>query len=182
MQHQGQFLYNIGVLDDNYNYYEHQLMMKVESITPFAYKSLNKLFNNYSITKETEIDILDNISRQTPLYMYLSIINQQVFANIRFVSIDMIPRRIATYHKTYLGKKASNVTKYSIERLWAKLVELEKCPWITKEIDKSFELLSAIARKRQIILRMGLYYCIVKRFLVTAAIKARDNKRRIIQT
>ena len=75
MQHYGQFTYNIGILDDAYNYYEHQLIMKVSSLTPTACKVLNRLFNKYSITKDTEIDILDNISKQSPVYMYLSIIN-----------------------------------------------------------------------------------------------------------
>lgn len=131
-------VYDIGILDDDYNYYEHHLTSKIEALTFFSYKAFNKIFGKYSITKETEIDILNTIDRKEPLFMYLDILNQQVFANLKVVDLDMIPRRIAAYHNSYIkNKKSSDINKYYIERLWNKLVELEKCPWITQELNVS---------------------------------------------
>lgn len=90
----------------------------------------------------------------------------------------MIPRRIVAYHATYLGKqkKPEQITKFYIERLWKKLIELEKCPWISKEIDNQLSNKSTAMRRRMLIVRMALYYMIIKRFLVLKSIKSRDKK------
>jgi len=170
--------YDIGIIDDNYNFYEEHINIQSAAITPYCYKMLNKLFGKYLITKDTEIDFLDTIQRNEVIYMYLSIRNQAVFANMRFLNLDMIPRRIVAHHITYLGKekKASEITHYYNERLWKKLVELEKCPWITPDINMQLNNMSIAMRKRMLTVRLALYYMVIKRFLVLKSIKSRDKK------
>ena len=170
--------YDIGLLDDKYNFYQEHVNIQCEAITPYVCNKLNKLFNKYLITKDTEIDFLDTIKTTDVIYMYLQIRNQAVFANMRFLNIDMIPRRIVSYHHSYLGKyiPASHITRYYVERLWKKLVELEKCPWITAQVNALLDNMSSAMRKREVVLRMAMYYMIVKRALVRNCIKSRDKK------
>ena len=90
----------------------------------------------------------------------------------------MIPRRIVSYHHSYLGKyiPASKITRYYVERLWKKLVELEKCPWITANVNICLSNFSYASRKREMLLRLAMYYMVVKRALVLNSIKSRDKK------
>ena len=67
--------YDIGVLDDKYVLYQEHIILKSKSITPHIYFKLNKLFNKYLITIDTEIDFLDNIEECNVLRMYISIRN-----------------------------------------------------------------------------------------------------------
>ena len=67
--------YDIGLLDDKYNFYQEHVNIKCEAITPYVCNKLNKLFNKYLITKDTEIDFLDTIKSTDVIYMYLQIRN-----------------------------------------------------------------------------------------------------------
>lgn len=164
--------YDIGVLNDAYEYHDFSLTLKSDVLTTTCIKNLNKEFNNFCIDTRTEICVLNTISKTEPLFLYLHILNQQINANIRFVDLDMIPRRIAAYHITYLGhKKSSEISKYMIERLWQKLIQLEKCPWISASIDNELKQQSALSYRRNKLLRISLYYMIVKHFLVNKARK-----------
>ena len=84
---------------------------------------------------------------------------------IRTTTLDMIPRRIATYHQ-YFNNKSAIITRFMMDKLWKKLLELEKCPWITYDVQLQMSNMSKAAAKKQQILRMGLYYIIVKQHLV----------------
>lgn len=174
-------MYEIGILDDKYNYYEHEIQILCSSITPTLKKSLDKLFNNYLVDKNTEINFLKGIEKIEPIYMYFSIINQHVFANIRICDPDVIPRRICAYHPSYIKhNKFKSLKKSACKKLWEKLLKYDKCPWINSEVDAKLKNQSDDAAARNRFLRISLYYLVIKRFLVDHVLELKHKREQNI--
>ena len=93
------------------------------------------------------------------------------------LSLDMIPRRIFTYHRTYLGKNKSTkqINRKCIKKLWQKLVEVELCPWISRDIDNKLKNMSCRSYRKEVVLRMAMYYMVIKRMFVLKCIRAREK-------
>lgn len=170
--------YDIGLLDDNFNYSSFSFTLIVDAITPNIAKRLNRLFNKYDFDKATHITFLNYIDVEDTIYMYFNIRNQAAKSTIMSVDLNRIPRRIATYHKSFFGmfKKPSGITKNFIERLWTKLVETEKCPWINAEVNLKLSNMSISTRRREIILRLAMYYMLIKNYLFKQTLKYTKSK------
>ena len=156
--------YDIALLDNRLQYINQQLIVRSDVLTSSCKKMIQKTLRHYDLSN-TAVVVSDTICKDDPLYMYLDIMSQVSNMTIRTTNLDMITRRIATYHQ-YFNKKAANITRFMMDKLWNKLLELEKCPWITDDLQLHMSNMSKITAKKQQILRMGLYYIIVKQHLV----------------
>lgn len=161
--------YDIALLDGSLQFSDIQLIVKSDAITSSCKKMIQRAFSSYDLSNAAVV-VIDSVCKDDPLYMFLDIMSLASNMTLRTTTLDMIPRRIATYHQ-YFNKKAASITRFMMDKLWKKLLELEKCPWITADVQLQMSNMSKAAAKKQQILRMGLYYIIVKQHLVENAKK-----------
>lgn len=156
--------YDIAMLDSSLQFSSLQLIVKSNVMTSSCKKMIQRVLSCYDLS-DAAVVVLDTVHKDDPLYMFLDIMSLASSMTIRTTTLDMLPRRIATYHQ-YFNKKAASITRFMMDKLWKKLLELEKCPWINNEVQLQISNMSKAAAKKQQILRMGLYYIIVKQHLV----------------
>lgn len=169
---------DFGVLDDSFNFEMITVNKFNHELTNGTYEKLYSIFNRFIITHTTSIGFIDTISKNSFIYKYLKIISQQIGFNLKIVHLDEIPRRICNYHKSYVftafNKFGKNRNAYIsekqidsrfINKLFTKLSKTEKCPWISEEIENNISRLSRLKKQREIRVRLGCYYLLVKKFL-----------------
>ena len=169
--------YDIALLDSSLQFICFQIIVKSDALTSSCKKMIQRALNCYDLSN-TAVVVTEDVKKDDPLYMFLDIMSLASNMTIRTTTLDMIPRRIATYHQ-YFNKKAASITRFMMDKLWKKLLELEKCPWITDEVQLQMSNMSKAAAKKQQILRMGLYYIIVKQHLVENSKKYKKQTDRV---
>lgn len=83
---------------------------------------------------------------------------------MRTVTTEVILRGIVAYHQSYLKVHGLEVTKNYANKLWSKVVENNACSWITQKYDEYLSTLSAYKRRDKKILRLGVYYIVLKNY------------------
>ena len=136
----------------------------------------------FQLTDKTDIMLSNVISIYEPVAYYFKILQEQIHFNMRFVDPLQIPRRIATYHTSYLGhKELQKISKADIERLWEKVLENKDCPWITSEVDRSLKMSYQAYKYRHQFLRLAVYYMLIKQHFYAKLKNSKGYRQKKIQ-
>lgn len=166
---------DISLITDDLQYVEFDFSFNLRVMTSTLAQRIRSLFVDFQFDKDTQIVVSPRlVDPSNPFYMYLLFLHQQILFNIRKVTEDQIVRRIATYHKSYI-KSNVKINKRHFNQMWSKLVEMDKCPWISKQIEYDLQMKSLDYAKRKRRCRMTLYYMVIREYLMT--IKRRSEQR-----
>lgn len=159
--------YDLGLLTDDFTYYDCTIKTKYKDITTDFWLKMRYTYHPFQFSKNTEICISNTISVYEPIGFYHKILQEQLYFNMKFIDINMVPRRIAAQHPSYLNKKSSkNINVRDINKLWEKILKYGKCPWITDEVEPALIQYNGIAYfKRKQFVRMAMYYMLVKKHI-----------------
>lgn len=176
-----QHLTNIGILTADGKYLEYEMKILQRYITPYVARRFRSLFQDFKLTRNSEVILNSDYSEDEPLYMYLRFIRQHLQFNLHVVTIEQIIRRICQYHTSiFKKKKAKDITKFLLNRLWKWLVEKDRCLWITRDYNYILEKTSAGRAREKKILRLGLYFLVVKNHRLE--VNERSRIRKSIET
>ena len=156
----------ISILDQDFNYIEYEVQINKNEITHNIAARIRSLFNDFQFTRKTEVVVDNNYDVKSPLYLYLMFIKQQIQFNLRSTSQDILVRRIAFRHQSYLKAPLKNINRTFLNKLWLKLVEMEKCPWINENVNYDVQNYDVNRQRIKKILRIALYYLIAKNQLL----------------
>ena len=156
----------ISILDQDFNYIEYEVQINKNEITHNIAARIRSLFNDFQFTRKTEVVVDNNYNVKSPLYLYLMFIKQQIQFNLRSTSQDIQVRRIAFRHQSYLKAPLKNINRTFLNKLWLKLVEMEKCPWINENVNYDVQNYDVNRQRIKKILRIALYYLIAKNQLL----------------
>ena len=160
---EGNSLYDFGLITDNFEFYSCEIQTRSPAITTHLWIKLRQTFKPFQITAKTDVMLSNVISVYEPISYYFKILQEQLHFSMRFVDPLQIPRRIATYHTSYLGhKKLQKISKSDIERLWIKVLENNDCPWITTDVDRTLRMSYSAYKYRLQFLRLAVYYMLIK--------------------
>lgn len=174
--------YDLGLLTDDFTYYDCTVKTKYKDLTTDFWLKMRYMYHAYQFSKTTEICISNTISVYEPIGYYHKILQEQIYFNMKFVDVNMIPRRIAAQHPSYLnGKSAKDITTRDINKLWEKILKYGKCPWITEEVEPALVNYNGVAYfKRKQFVRMAMYYMLVKKHLYNKNKHSDQMKRECI--
>ena len=165
---EGSTLYDFGLITDDFQFYQCEIQTRYDAITANLWLKLRHTFMPFQFSSTTDVMLAKTITVYEPIAFYLKILQEQIQFNMRFVDVLQIPRRIVTYHPTYLEhKKLQKINKADIERLWEKVLANEDCPWITKTVDHTLKMSYQTYRYRHQFLRLALYYMLIKQHFYT---------------
>ena len=160
---EGSSLYDLGLITDDFKFYSCEIQTRHDSITTNLWLKLRHSFQPFQISSQTDIMLSKTISVYEPIAYYFKILQEQIHFNMRTVDHLQIPRRIVTYHPSYLNhKKLQSISRPDIDRLWKKILENNDCPWITSIIDRTIEMSYKTYKYRHQFLRLALYYMLIK--------------------
>ena len=154
----------LAFLTDDDRYIEYELSFQKKDITKYVAKRIRSLFNLYEVNSKTEVVFNREYDVDSPLYMYMMFLQQHLRFNLRTVTTEVILRGIVAYHQSYLKVHGLEVTKNYANKLWSKVVENNACSWITQKYDEYLSTLSAYKRRDKKILRLGVYYIVLKNY------------------
>lgn len=158
--------YDIGLLTEDYVYFQTSLRFIGKDLTSNFFNKISKIFRSFLFTIDSDVMFSSNISKWEPLLLYIRMLREQIGFNTRQVDLIQIPKRIQQYHQTYIKhRKAEQIKISDIPKLWKKIVELEKCPWINKDVDTVLQNSYSSYRLRHITIRMAVYYMLIKQHL-----------------
>lgn len=169
--------YDIGIIANDFTFCYIELKFSSRNLTRLLQKKLRQIWQKYVLTKKSDVMVLDTIAHDDPVYLFFSILSEYAGFNFRTTNYLAIPKRILTFHKSYLKKTGlDQVKKSDVFLLWNKLLETERCPWITTKYNAELKLLKKDQQDRIIFLRMALYYMLIKQHLYTKFKNSRGYK------
>lgn len=162
--------HNIGIYTESGKYLEYEISLRNHDITWVCAKVLRSLFNPFELTRNSEVIFNEGYDDKSPLYMYMQFIKQHIQFNLRHVHPNTILRRICVRHQAaFPNKKSSQLTyTYYNKKLWDFLVKSKACSWISQKYDyylQDIESRYVIKAQTKRMLRMGMYYLVVKNHL-----------------
>lgn len=160
---------DISILTDDFQYVEFEFSYMLPHISKTLAGRIRQLFVDFTLDSTSQIIVSDIVSTEdNPFYVYLMFLHQHMQFNINKITLDNIVRRIGTYHRTYIkNTKISQISKRHFNALWIKLIEMEKCPWISKQIEYDLQMKSKSFAIRKRRCRMALYYMVVRQYLMS---------------
>lgn len=167
---------NIGLLTVDGRYLEYEIKINQKNITWYVASRIRQLFLPYKLTRDSAVIISDAYDEKEPLYMYLRFIRQHIQFNLNIVDVDQIVSRIAHWHKQIFSKSKKNINKYFLNRLWDWLVQSKRCPWINEQYDFKIKNMSLYRAREKKILRIGIYYMIVKQHIMDLNYKSKIKR------
>ena len=162
---------DIAVLTENNDYIEYTLAFKQQYLTMYVSRRIRSLFTDYLIDSNTDIAVNDKLKEYHPMYQYLMILHQHINFKLTAITLDKIVSRI---HYHYTGKSG---TRYQFNKVWQLIVKKEQCPWITINVDLALQNKSPKNAKRIKIVRMAIFYLIVKNHLYDYVKKSIAKKK-----
>lgn len=159
-------LTNIGILTVDGKYIEYEIKIIQKNITKYVAQRIRQLFFPYKLTRNSSVIISDTYDENEPLYMYLRFIRQHLQFNLNVVDVDQIVSRISHWHKQVFSKSKKKINKYFLNRLWDWLVKQKRCMWINQAYDMKLKMMSQNKAREKKILRLGIYYMIVKQHII----------------
>lgn len=167
----------ISIVTDNYEYVDFILQIKKPYISHDIAKRIRRAFQKYEIDVKTFVAVNELIHEKSPIYVYIMFLHQHIQFNLRRTPLDIAIRRIATYHRTYLhNRKPSTIDRKYANKIWNKLIELEKCPWITQNIEYDLQNLSTSKYTLKRNARLVMYYAVVKDYITNIHRKPKSSQ------
>lgn len=156
---------NVAILTTTGAYLEYEMTFRKNAITPYSIVQLEGLFSDFVLTASSAVLISENYGESEPLQLYLDIVHHHLRFNMRHVQLDTIVSRICGHHVSiFPGKKTSQITVRYHNAVWKYLIEKKRCPWITQQYEDHLHSMSKYRAREKRLLRLGMYYCIVKAF------------------
>lgn len=156
---------NVAILTTTGSYLEYEMTFRKNAITPCSILQLEGLFNDFVLTERSAVIISENYGDAEPLKLYLDIVHHHLRFNMRHVQLDVVVSRICGHHVSiFPGKKTSLITVRYHTTVWKYLVAKKRCPWITQQYEDYLSTMSKYRAREKRLLRLGMYYCIVKAF------------------
>lgn len=128
-------------------------------LTKWVAKRIRSLFEPYLINSQTDIMVNELLNEDHPLYQYFMILHQHINFKFSSVDIDRIVSRIYYFFK----RKSANKSKFN--KVWKMVIDSKLCPWITTQIDYALQNKGSTTAKHIKIIRLTLFYMIVKTHL-----------------
>lgn len=157
-------LYDLGLLTDDFKFFHCQIRTIYKDISTDLWLKLRRTFGPYQLSRTTDIQKTDNISDFEPIASYFKILQSQLHFNMRSVNPIKLIKRIESYHPTYVKHVTKCACLTDVPKLWKKILDNNKCPWINKEIDDWLLDAYQSCRERHQFLRLGLYYMVIKQY------------------
>lgn len=161
---------DIAILLDNNQYVEYSLAFKQSALTYWVVKRLKGLFNDYLIDRKTDIMFNDTVNEKHPMKVYIDLLRPYAKFKLRTVTLDQIVGRV----NYYFTQKSASKRKFNV--VWKATIEKEVCPWITKQVDYALQNKTAVLGYAMKILRLGMFYMVVKNYLYTKNLKGKMKK------
>lgn len=156
---------NVAILTTTGSYLEYEMTFRKNAITPCSIIQLEGLFDDFILTSNSFVLISENYGESEPLQLYLDIVHHHLRFKMRHVQLDTIISRICGHHVSiFPGKKTSQITIRYHNTVWNYLIEKKRCPWITQQYEDQLKAVSKYRAREKRILRLGMYYCVVKTF------------------
>lgn len=162
----------VGFLTEDYNYTEAIVRYKKTWCVAFQTRFTERLMSKYYLTARSEIVMTDGFTRTEPVSRFINAIYRQLPFKMLHIKKVRVLQRIAHYHKNLLGKRRRlhTIEMFDADRIWAKLVEKECCPWITSDPKlqpgfRHYDMNKLKYEKVRRFLRMGVYYILIKQDL-----------------
>lgn len=161
---------DIAVVTTDGKYVEYEFRITQNDLTFFTVSRFKSLFADFQFTPNSDVCFYDNIREKHPLYMFVSIIAQQMMFPIKWISADKIVGRIGSLFPHYLNKPVTpghykNVRKgclRNIHLIWKRVIRNGRCPWITADYDAYLNTVAQKMRARKRLLRLGAWYQVLK--------------------
>ena len=67
-------LYDLGLLTDNYQFFQCEIKMLNKRLSYFSWKKLDKMFKDFRFSKTTDVILTNNITIYEPIYFFIKII------------------------------------------------------------------------------------------------------------
>lgn len=126
---------------------------------------------------DTDVVFSEQFKRGDPILMYFNLIRDHLRYRMNILNLKKVVRGIARRHPRsvmtkreieYHKRGTKNPGKVGLERLnkvWKYMVDKQhgiKCPWITKEVDYWLQNKYPAEARRQMQLRLVMYYLALK--------------------
>lgn len=161
---------DIALLTIDNQYIEYTMSFKQTYLTMYVSKRIRSVFSDYIIDRNTDIALNDQITESHPLYQYFMILHQHIDFKFAIIDLNKIVNRINYY---YTSKCC---TKRNFNKVWNLIIENGQCPWIDANVDRMLQNYSIKAATRIKVVRMAMFYLIVKTHLYTSVKKSIAKK------
>lgn len=155
--------YTIGVITEANEYHWFTFSYVNNILSGTFIHNITKIFYKLNITDETEIMINDLVSAQDAIYLFLHIIAEQQNCRLTLVNLDLVFKRITTFHPD-LNRKKREVHRNFYNKLYKKMIWAGYCPWITVSSNIQCSNMTAAGYRIQKFLRLCLYYMCLKKY------------------
>lgn len=163
---------DIAILTCDNEYLEYTLEFRQKYLTMYVTKRIRSLFSDFILDSTSDIAVNERIIESHPLYQYFMILHQHINFKFMVVDLDKIVSRI---HYFYSGKSCK---KIMFKKVWKTIVDKKQCPWIDENVDLALKNQSVKAARRVQVVRMAMFYLIVKTHLYSK-VKKSINLRKI---
>lgn len=159
-------VHDIAFVTVNGDYIEYEITLRQDRLlTPLLVKKLTKLMSDYQITPNTDICLMEDVSKTDPIRMYLRIVCQQMRTNVKTITLKQMIGRICSYSHNLVSKRVIESVQIAnyVNRIWIKLVERKRCKWINAEYGEYLNTRNWHKfRLRKQLLRIGAFYILLK--------------------
>ena len=161
---------DVAILLDNNQYVEYTLAFKQKDLTFWVASRIKSIFVKYFIDSSTDVMVNDVLDEFHPLYIYLNLLRPHIQFKMRTVTLDQIIGRI----HYYFTKKSAIKNKFN--SVWKSIIAKQVCPWITTQVDYALQNKSPGLQRIMKILRMGLFYMVVKNYMYAQTLRCISSK------
>ena len=160
---------DLAILTDSNKYIEYTVEFRQKHLTMYVAKRIRSMFDSYLIDKYTDI-VVNKLDETHPLYLYFMLLKQHIGFQLMEVDKNKITDRLHYYYTRNYKKR------HSFMSTWKATIEKGVCPWITQEIEYKIQNKGPTIADRIRMLRLGLFYIVVKNFLCKKPKNHTDKK------
>lgn len=150
---------DLAILTDSNKYIEYTIEFRQKHMTMYVARRIRSLFDSYLIDKSTDI-VVNKLDESHPLYQYFMFLKQHIGFHLLEADKNKMTDRLHYYYTR------NNKRRHSFMSTWEKTIELGICPWITQEIEYKIQNKGPTIADRIRMLRLGLFYVVVKNYLM----------------
>lgn len=185
-------VYDICLLTRDGRYIEYTVQMKTPYMSFYMGRRISEMFVPFQIDAFTNVVLSQHVRKHSPLFIYFEVLQRQIRFNMSHATLDKI---FARFWKKFTGVMKTKQDKaayrqavknglkppavkfrYSARNLvlvWNEIIRRGGCGWINPDVDRMLGLLSKSMQLRHRLIRVCVYYMVVKRHLRRSEVRRR---------
>lgn len=187
-------VYDIGMLTSDGRYIEYTVKMQIPHMSLYMERRISDMFVQFSMDRTTNVVFSEHVKEHSPLFIYFEVLQRQLKFNMSHATLDKMFARFwkkftrvlktksdkAAYRKAVReGRRPPTVKfRYSTRNLlnvWNEIVRRGGCSWISVDAEQTIGLLNAARHNRRKLVRVGVYYMMMKRHLYLSGKKRKPS-------